>query len=477
MNDAFQLDATGQAALVSSGQITPTELVAQTIERINKVDPDINSIVIPRYEAAIAEAGTSAGPFAGVPYVIKDHTLVTDGDLHVQGVKGLKDGGLRGDHDSYFVQRMRRVGFVLVGKTNLPELALSHTTEPEAWGPTRNPWSRDHSVGGSSGGSAAAVAARLVPVAEGTDGGGSGRMPAAACGVYGLKPTRGRVSSGPLVNATDNVGGMGTEAIIARTVRDVAAILDIVQGHEPGEAFGVSTPARPFAEALRPAPKALRIGILDRDPAGVATINPESRDAVTRAADVLLSLSHRVSPGYPRRLAQGSWPEQFLPCFPLIVKRELDRLGELLGRPLGKDDMEPATWAMREMADNVTAEQFAAGIDSLRIYGRELESWWLDDGWDLLLTPTLPAPPSLLRAGAATVEAFIEDSNALTPETFTVPYNVSGQPAIAVPVTLSSAGLPIGVQLVAAWGREDLLLSVAAQLEQHLGWDAVPSRV
>ena len=454
------LDATAQAELVRSGDATPTDLVEAAIGRIETLDPELNAVIVPRFETARAEARAAPtdAPFRGVPYVIKDHALVTDGDLHAQGVAGLKEAGLRGDRDSWFVERMRAAGFVLVGKTNLPELALGPATEPRAFGPTRNPWDTSRSAGGSSGGSAAAVAAGFVPVAEGTDGGGSIRMPAGHCGVIGLKPTRGRISAGPGVTASDGAAGLGTEGLLARSVRDVAALLDIVSGRGPGDAYSAPCPRRPFADEVGADAGRMRIGVLARDPTGRASIDPACVAATRAAADLLSDAGHDVADAFPARLSGGPWPPEFLACIPTIVRREVARLGGLLGRPLTEQDVEPDTWAL-VLTPPITGAEYAAGVDSLRAYAAEIESWW-ERGWDLLLTPTTPTPPPPL-GGAGGAPA---------PEAFTAPYNVSGQPAITVPLQRTANGLPVGVQLVAAWGREDVLVRVAGQLEAAAPW-------
>jgi Asp-tRNA(Asn)/Glu-tRNA(Gln) amidotransferase A subunit family amidase len=470
MSDPF-LDATAQAELIRSGEISSAELVDAAITRIEGLNPELNAVVIALFDKARAEVrATPTGPFAGVPYVIKDHVLVTDGDPHAQSVAALKAANVRGTYDSYYVQRMRAAGFVLVGKTNMPELALGPTTEPVAWGPARNPWDTSRSTGGSSGGSAAAVAAGMVPVAEGTDGGGSIRMPASHCGVIGLKPTRGRVSAGPDIPASDGVSGMGTEGCIGRSVRDIAAMLDIVSGHRPGDAYNAPRPQRPFVDEVGAAPGRLRIGVLDHDATGVAQVDPHCVAAARAAADLLSNLGHDVVDGFPARLRAGTWPEAFLASIPMLIARELERLGGLLGRPITQADVERGTWTLAQGASQVTAAQHAAGIDSLRLYAADVERWWEDDGWDLLLTPTMPTPPPPIGAMQQPDEGFTETAEGLAPETFTVPYNVSGQPAISLPLHWTPDGLPVGVQLVAGWGREHLLLRVASQLETVAPW-------
>jgi amidase len=466
--EAF-IDATAQAELIRRGDVSPAELAEETIKRIEKVNGELNAVVIPLFDKARAEAGRPAdGPFRGVPYLIKD-VIPSKGDLYTCGIAGVKAAGHRAGHDAFFVQRMRQAGFILAGRTNTPEMALVDTTEPVAWGPCRNPWDTSRSTGGSSGGAAAAVAAGMVAVAHGNDGGGSVREPAAKCGVVGLKPTRGRVSQGPVVIDSDNVSGMAHEGWMTRTVRDSAALLDALAGHRPGDAYAAPTPTRPFAEEVGADPGRLRIGVLTHDPAGQRAVDPECVAAARSAADALADLGHDVSDGFPAVLSEGSWPEAFQPCVAVVVLRELQRFGELIGRPIAEEDVEPQTWAYAELGRGVTGVQYAAGVDDIRTRAREIERWWDEDDWDLLLTPTLPVQAPPLGLFRPTKEDPFS-SLGMNASMYTVPFNVSGQPAISLPLHSAADGMPIGVQLAAAYGREDVLLRVAAQLETAMPW-------
>lgn len=462
------LDATAQAELVRRGEVTPLELVDNAIAQIERVNPALNAVIYERFEKARAEAGTVSGPFRGVPYLLKDLTY-SKGDLHCAGIKGVKAAGYRADHDAHLVTSLRKAGFVLVGLTNTPELGLTATTEPEAFGPTRNPWNVAHSTGGSSGGSAAAVAAGMVAVAHGSDGGGSVRMPSSQCGVIGLKPTRGRITTGPLIRDTDNVSGMSHEGLHTRTVRDLAGMLDAVDGSRPGDAYRAPPRLRPFVNEVGADPGRLRIGLLDFDPTGSLTVHPECVKAVRATAAVLSKLGHDVSEGYPEVLRKGSWPQEFMPCIAVVVARELDCYGRLIGRPLTEDDVEFSTWNYAQMGRNVTTAQYAAGIDSIREQAREMERWWEEGGWDLLLTPTLPVlPPRVGEIQPTRENPF--STLAMNISHYTVPFNVSGQPAISLPLHHTGDGFPVGVQLAAAYGRDDLLIRVAAQLEKAMPW-------
>lgn len=460
-------DATAQAERIRRGEITPVELLEETIQRIEKLNPTLNAIIMPLYEKARGEAqSVPDGPFRGVPYVLKDLSLVSKGDPYVAGIAGVKAAGYRSDHDSYFVERMRAAGFVLVGRANSPELGIMGPTEPRTWGWTRNPWNTVYQTGGG-GGAATAVASGMVALAHGNDGGGSVRITAGQCGVVGLMPSRGRVSPGPDIRHSDNVAGMLREGLIARSVRDVAATLDIVSGHRPGDGYCAPNPLRPFAAEVGRDPGRLRIGILDCDPAGAIQIDHNCSRAVRATAKVLTRLGHEVAPGFPSILRQGGWPEAFNPCIAVVVARELASFGKLIGRPLTQDDVEPVTWGYAEMGRHVTADMYAAGVDSLRQRAIETERWW-DEGWDLLMTPTMPVRSLRVDETPEADDSFLQLAVAIT--LFAVPYNVSGQPAISLPLYWGDDGMPVGVQMVAAYGREDLLLRIGAQLEQAMPW-------
>jgi amidase len=460
VEDAMFLDATAQAARVRSGAVSPAELVEEAIERIEHIDPDLNAVIIRLFDKARAEAQTAPdGPFRGVPYLLKDLALVSEGDPTFHGIAGVKNSGYRADHDSFYVERMRDAGFVLLGKTNVPEMGMSTaSTESAAWGPTRNPWDTARSTGGSSGGSAAAVAAGMVAVAHGTDAVGSIRIPASHCGTVGLKGSRGRVSAGPDVFC-DNLMGLAEQMCLARSVRDVASVLDIVSGHRPGDAYCAPAPGRPFAAEVGADPGRRRIGVLAADPTGHAPTDPECEAAARAVADALADLGHDVSESFPPALAKGGMPEVG-PAMSVVTARGVDVWSQALGRPLTADDVEPGTWQATQYGSTVSGTQFAEGVDALRVRGREIETWWQDDGWDLLLTPTVPMTPTELGGPL--------DRD---PATFTFPFNVSGQPAVSLPLHSDPDGLPVGIQLVAAYGREDLLVRVASQLESAMPWE------
>jgi amidase len=476
-DDLGALDATAQAALVRDGTATPRELVDAALARIDAVNPQLNAVIHRRDARARAEAdaGPAAGPFRGVPVLVKDLDGALGGEPLHYGNRMLRDLGHVADHDSHLFARLRAAGCVIVGKTNTPELGLLPTTESHAYGPARNPWDLTRSPGGSSGGSAAAVAAGMVPVAHAGDGGGSIRIPASACGLFGLKPTRGRVSLGP--DDGEAWAGLVVRHVVTRSVRDSAAVLDVLAGAEPGDPYTAPPPSRPFADEVGADPGALRVGMMSGvSPAGLVEVHPACIDAAHDAATLLGALGHDVESAYPEPLDDLALLVHFTTVLAASTAYDLRRLAVKAGRELTTDDVEPVTWAQAEAGRAVTADAYLEAVEALRAWSRRMAAWWQPAdggrGFDLLLTPTMARPPAPLG------EIRGEDADgalfAATPyAAFTVPFNVTGQPAMSVPLFWTdrdSSPLPIGVQLVAATGREDLLLRVAAQLETARPW-------
>ncbi|MFI5053504.1 MAG: amidase [Acidimicrobiia bacterium] len=469
-DDLAWLDATAQAELVRRGDAKPEELVEAAIARIERVNPALNAVIHPRFERARAEASDAPdGPFRGVPIVVKDLDGSLAGEPLHFGNRLLRDLGHLGDHDSYLFAKLRAAGFVILGKTNTPEFGLLPTTEPLAYGPTRNPWDRDRSAGGSSGGSAAAVASGMVPVGHAGDGGGSIRTPASACGLVGLKPTRGRVSLGP---AEGEVwAGLVVRHALTRSVRDSAAVLDVISGAMPGDPYAAEAPARPFVDEVGADPGRLRIGVRSTTvPGELIPVDAACVTAASEAAALLESLGHDVVEDAPPALDEVELVVHFLTVLATSTARDVDRLEAVAGRAVGPDDVEPYTWAQSEAGRAVTSAGYLAAVEGLSGWTRRMARWWTveGDGFDVLLTPTVAAPP----ASIGTIRGSDADgavSAAIPYAAFTVPFNVTGQPAISVPLATPDA-LPIGVQLVAATGREDVLLRVAGQLEAARPW-------
>jgi amidase len=469
MADPFAaLDASGQAELVRRKEASPRELVDAAIARIERLDPSIGAVIHPAFEAArAAAANPPEGPFRGVPILMKDIGGGEAGRPYNAGMRFLKSAGWREREDSHLAGRFKRAGLVSVGRTNTPELALLPTTEPEAFGPTRNPWRTTHSAGGSSGGAAAAVAAGLVPVAHASDGGGSIRIPASHCGVIGLKTTRGRSSFGPGLGERWN--GFSVEFVVARSVRDVAALLDVTAGPMPGDPYFAPPPARPFAQEVGAAVGRLRVGVMRRASRG-GPLDPECLAAADRAAKVLADLGHVVEESHPDALDDHEAVMHYVTVVSSNVARALDAWSARVGRPIGTADVEPLTWALAQRGRSTSAADLLATLEFVHAFGRRLAAWW-DGGFDLLVTPVTAAPPPELGYLTSTAEEPLRAFVRAAPYgAFTSGFNMSGQPAISLPMHQTSHGLPVGAQLVAPYAREDLLLRVAATIEQAAPW-------
>jgi amidase len=461
------VDATAQADLVRSGEVTSQELVEGAIERIEALNGELNAVIHPLFEEGLATA-PAHGPFQGVPFVVKDLGCTVKDTLHHEGMRFLRDQGFRADADSWLASRFRAAGFVFVGKTNTPELGILPTTEPDAYGATRNPWNTDHSPGGSSGGSGSAVASGMVSIGHANDGGGSIRIPASCCGLVGLKATRARVSMAPL---GDYVGGLVTELVVSRSVRDTAAVLEFVsEGAPPGEPYFAPAKARPYIDEVGADPGKLRIGLMTRPPGGEADAHPDCVAAAEAAARELEGLGHTVEVAHPGALDDPGYIPQFLVRWTAGVAAGLDFWSMRTGKQVTKDDVEPLTWALAEQGWSNSAAQFVTAIGYAQIMARAVLAWWQD--YDLLLTPTMAAPPAELGTIGTGHEEnpYAPIERAIPYAAFTAGFNATGQPAISLPLHWSEAGLPIGVQLVADMGREDLLLRVAAQLEEAVPW-------
>jgi amidase len=470
-HDLAALDATAQAELVRKKDLTPLELVDAAIARIERVNPQINAVITPLFEKArtAAKGPLPDGPFRGVPFLLKDLDVFSAHDPMHCGTTFLRNLNWKPDHDSYIVEKFRAAGFVILGKTNTPEFGLNVTTEPQAHGASRNPWNPEHSTGGSSGGSGAAVAARLVPAAHASDGGGSIRIPASECGLVGLKPSRGRVSLGP--DYGEYWHGLVISHAVTRSLRDCAAILDAVAGAMPGDPYTAPPPARPFVQEVGANPGRLRVGVLAHVPGGATTLHPDCVDAAKVAGEVLQSLGHTVEASYPAAFDQAQEIQRhFMTMVTTWTAAGLDGWKQLIGRAITADDVEPATWLFAEMGRQVSAPQYLATVDWLHAFTRRTAAWW-SDGFDLLVTPTLGEPPPKLgELVPPPHDVFAGMTRSLSVIPFTAQFNITGQPALSLPLHWNRAGLPVGVQLVAAYGREDVLLRVAAQLEQAQPW-------
>ncbi len=459
-------DAVALGRLVRERKIAPAELMEAAIARAEKHNGKLNAIVFKDYDRALAAARTrpsGSGPFEGVPLLLKDIMGDCAGMPTRSACAFLP--GTPMPADSEVVARYKRAGFIPFAKTNAPELGIPPVTESRLYGPARNPWNLDRTPGGSSGGSAAAVAAGIVPVAHGNDGGGSIRIPAACCGLVGLKPTRGRISLAP--NLGDVLGGFVVEHAVSRTVRDTAAALDATAGAVAGDPYFPPAPVRPYLEELSAPPKRLRIAFSTQNPLGGA-IHPDCVEATERAARLCAELGHEVEEAAPQ-LNYPVLAQFFVTVYAAGVALSIEGAKLVTGAEPTPEKFETFTWNMYQEGLRISAPQYLIAQVILQQVTRQFAAFF--ESYDLLLTPTVGQPP--LRIG--TID-FMSPRTTLLDQTltdFAVPcpiYNISGQPAISLPLHWNREGLPIGVMFGARYGDEATLIRLAGQLEQACPW-------
>jgi len=466
MIDLAALDATAQAEAVRRGDVDRRELVEAAIERLERLDPTLGVMTAPLFEHARAELRevNPAAPFASVPFVMKDLGACFAGQPYYAGNRALRDVGYKAPAETYLARRFRLAGLVPVATAKTPEFGLQSTTQPLAFGPAYNPWSPLHTPGGSSGGSAAAVAAGIVPLAHANDGAGSIRIPAAWCGLVGLKPSRGRIALEPTT-----IGRTLAGFAVTKSVRDAASLLDAVHGNEPGDLYRLPPAVRPFAKEVGADPGRLRIGLLTAMPGGTA--HPEAVAAAEGAARLLEGFGHDVEPSGPDALFEEERAWQGLVFGPVEYRLCLRELGRMLGRPVVEGDVEPYLWTLADPhGPSVSPEEYLEAAAAQQAWAVRVSSWFAS-GFDLLVTPTVPEPPPLLSELDGRVVDPLTLLERMAPHlAFTEPFNVTGHPAISLPLHWTPDGLPMGVQLVARLGREDLLFRVASQLEEAAPW-------
>ncbi len=467
IDEYAKYDGLGLAELVAKKEVTPQELADTALAAVERVHPKLNAVLqrLPEEARAAIARGVPEGPFRGVPFLIKE--LV----LHAKGVR-LDSGcklaqGFVPKEDTELMARFRRAGLVLVGTTQTPELGYNPTTETTLYGPVHNPWDPARSAGGSSGGSGAAVAAGIVPVAHANDGGGSIRIPASCNGLVGLKPTRDRIPTGP--DYADPLCGLAIEFAVSRSVRDTAALLDAVAGPDPGAPSVCVPPARPFREELAAKPGRLRIAFSTRPVSG-RRADPECERAVLETAKLLESLGHEVLEDAPRY----DW-DRFLDTVHVIwtafTALSMDGLAGALGRTPTPDSVEAVTWKCYEDGKRFSALDLLAALDHHNAVSRQVAPFFQDV--DAFLTPTLARPPAPLgeidqnKAGLSAID-WTRQVFEYVP--FTALYNTTGQPAISLPLHFTPQNVPIGVQFAGRFGEESTLLRLASQLEQARPW-------
>lgn len=458
-------DALGLAELVGKGDVTAEELLEAAITRVEKLNPALNAVVTKMYDQAraILAAGLPEGPLKGVPFLLKDLGIHYEGVPTSYGSRVFAD--FVPDHDSELVRRYRQAGLVIFGKTNTPEFGMTVSTEPRLFGPCRNPWNLERTSGGSSGGAAAAVASGMVPVAHASDGGGSIRIPASCCGLFGLKPTRGRISPGPDVG--EGWAGMSINHVISRTVRDSAAFLDATAGPAPGDPYWAQPPIRPFLDEVGEDPGQLKIAFTTVPPTGFE-IDPECLEAVFEAVKLCEELGHHVEEGIPA-IDQESLGPAVVRIINASTLASLEARAGQLGRELSPEDVENVTWRAVENGKSISAVDYIGAVQTIHRTGREAARFFAD--YDILLSPVLLKPPiSLGKLDMMTgdIVQYITELSSFFG--FTSLFNVTGQPSMSVPLYWTGDNLPVGLQFAARYGEEGLLFRLAAQLEDARPW-------
>ncbi|MBA2708490.1 MAG: amidase [Gemmatimonadaceae bacterium] len=486
MEEFSSHDAMSLAQLVRDGQVSARELVTASIERIESLNPQLNAVVHRMYDGALrqADAPRGDGPFDGVPFMLKDLLSWYAGEPITSGSRLFR--GWIPPHDTEMVRRYRKAGVIVVGKTNTPELGLTPYTEPELFGPARNPWDPMLSTGGSSGGSAAAVASGMVPWAGGGDGGGSIRIPASCCGIFGLKPTRGRTPVGPV--AGEVWQGAVVEHCLTRSVRDSAAMLDAVAGPETGAPYHTAPPLRPFLEEVTTAPGRLRAAFTSAPMLG-HTVHADCKAALGDAVRLMESLGHDVIEAEPP-IDREDFNRAFLTVVCGEVRADLLQARTLIGRAATRQDVEYTTWALSLLGASLSAGAFVRAERYLRTAARRIGEFF--ETVDVLITPTMSVPPfpigslqppaheravlrmlGRLRAGGILklMRALEQSADKIFDAIpYTPQFNVTGQPAMSVPLYWNAANLPIGIHVVGKYGDEATLFRLAGQLETARPW-------
>src|SRR3954471_24328014 len=465
LSDDLMFRTAGElASLVRSGHLSARELVSVSLERIEALNPALNAFIEVDAERALEAAGDftrgDSRPFAGVPIAIKGNTPVAGWCTNFAS-RFLS--GHRPEYSAYLVRRLKDAGFVVVGVTNLPEFGILPTTEPRHTGPTRNPWDLTRTPGGSSGGSAAAVASGMLPLAHGHDGGGALRTPASACGLVGLKPSRGRVSSGPDLGDS----WLGANGVLTRTVADTAIALDVLGGYEVGDANWAPRPLEPYVTAMRRSPGRLRVAVTATNPFD-ASVDQEAIHGLRVGAELLSALGHEVVEAAP------AWPTPeslsvFISVFGPAIALAIDAAVRRRGREPDEDEIEPLSRVLYERSKSTPAVAYLGAVAQMQAIARGLVAFFAD--YDILMTPGLAERP--LKIGecnglGADPMRDLERSGLFTP--YTSLFNVTGQPAISIPVGFGADGLPTNVQLVGKPLNEDRLLQVALQMEAAHPW-------
>jgi amidase/6-aminohexanoate-cyclic-dimer hydrolase len=462
-------DAIDLAELVRNKQVSSNELIEEAIRLTEALNPTLNAVVTNSYEYARKEikSGLPNGPFTGVPFLLKEFELFSGFPL-THSCKYFEDN--IADHDSEVVKHYKKGGLVIFGKTNTPEFSLSINTEPQLFGSTHNPWNLNHTVGGSSGGTAAAVAAGIVPVAQASDGGGSIRVPASCCGLFGLKPTRGRNPWGP--DYGESWSGMHGTHVISRTVRDSAAMLDLTQGPDIGAPYSPMPPNKSYLSETKEQPKKLRVAFSADTVDGETPVDLECISAMNEAVKLMTELGHEVEEAKPIITPDDLYLTWLITAANTIL--EVNKYAAKTNREIKEEYFENYTWALMEWCKTMSASDYLKWTQILHRVGREFNQ--LFEKYDLFITPMLAKPP--LKLGEldmmeTNIETFMIKFGEFNPFAFTG--NYSGNPAMSLPLHWTSDSLPVGVQFIGRYGDEATLFQVAAQLENARPWvDKIP---
>ncbi len=461
-----ELDGLAMGELVRKGEVSAEELAEEAITRIEKHNPELNAVITKLYDVGRDAAKNPVeGPFMGVPFLLKDILGDLEGVETRSGSRFMS--GVPATQDATLVKRFKAAGVSILGKTNVPEFGLLPTTESALYGPAHNPWNTDHSTGGSSGGSAAAVASGMVPLAHANDGGGSIRIPAACCGLVGMKPTRARNPLGPVLG--DIMGGLIQEHVVSRTVRDSAAMLDCTAGPEAGDPYCAPTQDRPYLDELDREPGNLRVAFSTTDLDG-KKLDPECLIAIENTAKLLTALGHTVEEATPA-IPMQMLSEAFMAVWAAGLAAGIDAFAMATGRTPGDNELEGLTWGLYQAGKSITASQYQHALGGFQMLGREMARFHATH--DVWMTTTLGAPPLALGV----VDTSNRDpAGAFEPILDYVPFtaieNASGQPAMSLPLHWSKSGLPVGVMFAAGFGEEGLLYCLAGQLEKAQPWAA-----
>jgi Asp-tRNA(Asn)/Glu-tRNA(Gln) amidotransferase A subunit family amidase len=465
MREYEQYDAVGLTHLVRKGEVSSLDLLNAAMARVEKFNPAVNAVVNTFYDEArtAIAAGLPDGPFRGVPFLLKDLYALHRGQITSNGSRFLAAN--LADHDTELVARYKRGGLAIFGKTNTPEFGLTVSTEPRLFGATRNPWNVEYMAGGSSGGAAAAVAVGMVPAAHASDGGGSIRIPASCCGLFGLKPTRGRNPAGP--DRGEGWAGVSTEHVITRSVRDSAALLDVTNGPDTGAPYWAAPPSRPYVEEVNTAPGRLRVGLALQTPEG-EKVHADCERAAHAAAALLRDLGHDVE-----EVELSGVGHDFGAAFRVIiganVRAAIDLYAQRCGHPPSADELENITRMYYESGTKASAADLARAIVVLHATGRRIAAWFTRH--DVILTPTLSEPPwklGIFDMMSTDAEAYGKKVARFT--AFTAPFNCSGNPAMTLPLHWNADSLPVGVQVAGRYGDEATLFRLAGQIEQARPW-------